>query len=114
MPIVRRISRILLLRVTGRGVQRDFDGVADRLDYLASLGVNCLELMPVTSNKLDFDWGYGSVYHYSPSAHFGGSDGLERLVNAAHARGMAVILDVVSSMWTPHLRTTVFITISPV
>lgn len=72
-----------------------FDGVADRLEYLVSLGVNCLELMPVTSNKLDFDWGYGPVYHYSPSAHFGGSDGLKRLVNAAHAWGMAVILDVV-------------------
>jgi maltooligosyltrehalose trehalohydrolase len=72
-----------------------FDGVVDRLDYLASLGVNCLELMPVTSSKLDFDWGYGPVYHFSPSAHFGGPDGLRRLVDAAHARGIAVILDVV-------------------
>ena len=72
-----------------------FDGVIDRLDYLASLGVNCLELMPVTSNKLDFDWGYGPVYHFSPSASFGGSAGLKRLVNAAHARKIAVILDVV-------------------
>ncbi|MGC2400615.1 MAG: alpha-amylase family glycosyl hydrolase [Acidobacteriaceae bacterium] len=72
-----------------------FDGVAERLDFLASLGVNCLELMPVTSNKLDFDWGYGPVYHFSPSAHFGGANGLKRLVNAAHARGIAIILDVV-------------------
>jgi maltooligosyltrehalose trehalohydrolase len=72
-----------------------FDGVVDRLDYLASLGVSCLELMPVTSNKLDFDWGYGPVYHFSPSMRFGGSEGLKRLVDAAHARKMAVILDVV-------------------
>ena len=72
-----------------------FNGVVDRLDYLASLGVNCLELMPVTSNKLDFDWGYGPVYHFSPSAHFGGPDALRRLVDAAHARQIAVILDVV-------------------
>jgi maltooligosyltrehalose trehalohydrolase len=72
-----------------------FDGVVDRLEYLASLGVNCLELMPVTSNKLDFDWGYGPVYYFSPSAHFGGSDRLKRLVDAVHARGIAVILDVV-------------------
>lgn len=72
-----------------------FDGVIDRLDYLDSLGVNCLELMPVTSAKVDFDWGYGPVYHFSPSAHFGGSDALKRLVDAAHARGIAVILDVV-------------------
>jgi 1,4-alpha-glucan branching enzyme len=72
-----------------------FDGVIDRLDYLQGLGVNCLELMPVMSHKLDFDWGYGPLHYFSPSAHFGGADGLKRLVNTCHARGMAVILDVV-------------------
>ena len=49
-----------------------FDGVLDRLPYLQSLGVNCLELMPVTSEKLDFDWGYGPLHYFAPSAHFGG------------------------------------------
>ncbi|MDQ2711040.1 MAG: alpha-amylase family glycosyl hydrolase [Acidobacteriota bacterium] len=72
-----------------------FDSAIDRLEYLDGLGANCLELMPVTSAKLDFDWGYGPVYHFSPSPRFGGGDGLKRLVDAAHARGMAVILDVV-------------------
>jgi maltooligosyltrehalose trehalohydrolase len=72
-----------------------FDGVIDRLTYLQSLGVNCLELMPVTSVKLDFDWGYGPLHYFSPSAHIGGPDGLRRLVDACHAVNMAVILDVV-------------------
>jgi len=72
-----------------------FDGVIDRLIYLQSLGVNCLELMPVTSTKLDFDWGYGPLYFFAPSSRYGGSDGLKRLVNAAHGLGMAVTLDVV-------------------
>ncbi|HEY2384137.1 MAG TPA: alpha-amylase family glycosyl hydrolase [Terriglobia bacterium] len=72
-----------------------FDGVIDRLPYLQSLGVNCLELMPVTSPKLDFDWGYGPLHYFAPSAHIGGPDGLKRLVNACHNRQMAVILDVV-------------------
>jgi maltooligosyltrehalose trehalohydrolase len=72
-----------------------FDGVISRLDYLQSLGVNCLELMPVTSPKLDYDWGYGPLHYYSPSAHFGGPTGLRRLVDACHARDVAVILDVV-------------------
>src|SRR5262249_37485258 len=72
-----------------------FDGVADRLTYLQSLGVNCLELMPVASRKLDFDWGYGPLHYFAPSARFGGPDGLRRLVDAAHAAGIAVILDVV-------------------
>ncbi len=72
-----------------------FDGVIDRLTYLQSLGVNCLELMPVASTKLDFDWGYGPLHYFSPSAHIGGPDGLRRLVDACHAVNMAVILDVV-------------------
>jgi 1,4-alpha-glucan branching enzyme len=72
-----------------------FDGVVDRLPYLQSLGVNCLELLPVTSPKLDFDWGYGPLHYFSPSAHFGGPQGLRRLVDAAHSAGVAVILDVV-------------------
>jgi maltooligosyltrehalose trehalohydrolase len=72
-----------------------FDGVIERLTYLQSLGVNCLELMPVTSNKLDFDWGYGPLHYFSPSAHFGGPDGLRRLVDACHQSKMAVIVDVV-------------------
>jgi 1,4-alpha-glucan branching enzyme len=72
-----------------------FDGVIERLPYLQSLGVNCLELMPVTSPKLDFDWGYGPLHYFSPSAHVGGPDGLRRLVDACHQNKMAVILDVV-------------------
>jgi maltooligosyltrehalose trehalohydrolase len=72
-----------------------FDGVIERLVYLQSLGVNCLELMPVTSPKLDFDWDYGPLHYFSPSAHTGGPDGLRRLVDACHASNIAVILDVV-------------------
>jgi len=51
--------------------------------------------MPVTSVKLDFDWGYGPLHYFAPNARFGGVDGLKRLVDACHAVGMAVILDVV-------------------
>lgn len=72
-----------------------FDGVIDRLTYLQSLGVNCLELMPVASPKLDFDWGYGPLHYFAPSAHLGGPDALRRLVDACHRQNMAVILDVV-------------------
>jgi len=72
-----------------------FDGVVERLDYLQNLGINCLELMPVTSVKLDFDWGYGPLHYFAPHARFGGPGGLKRLVDACHAAGLAVILDVV-------------------
>lgn len=79
----------------------EFDGVIDRLDYLQALGVNCLELMPVTSPKVDFDWGYGPLYHFAVSTRFGGNDGLKRLADQAHSRGMAVILDVVYEHFDP-------------
>ncbi len=72
-----------------------FQGVNDRLTYLQSLGVNCIEIMPVTSTKLDFDWGYGPLHYFSPSAHFGGPDGLRQLIDTCHQANMAVILDVV-------------------
>jgi 1,4-alpha-glucan branching enzyme len=72
-----------------------FDGVVDRLTYLKSLGVNCIELMPVSSMKLDFDWGYGPLHYFAPATRLGGRAGLKRLVDAAHAQGIAVLLDVV-------------------
>jgi maltooligosyltrehalose trehalohydrolase len=72
-----------------------FQGIADRLTYLKSLGVNCLELMPVTSTKLDFDWGYGPIQYFAPNPAYGGPDGLKQLIDASHANGLAVILDLV-------------------
>jgi 1,4-alpha-glucan branching enzyme len=72
-----------------------FDGVVRRLDYLRGLGVNCLELMPVTDVPMVFDWGYGPLHFFAPADRWGGPAGLKRLVDACHARGMAVILDVV-------------------
>lgn len=72
-----------------------FAGIVDRLPYLKSLGVNVLELMPVTSLKLDFDWGYGPLHYFAPNARWGGGAGLKNLVNAAHANEVAVIVDVV-------------------
>jgi maltooligosyltrehalose trehalohydrolase len=72
-----------------------FDGIVERLDYLKSLGVTCLELMPITSPKLDFDWGYGPLHYFAPCERWGGVPGLKRLVNACHMVGIAVILDVV-------------------
>ena len=72
-----------------------FDGVIPQLDYLAGLGVNVLELLPVTDFPQVFDWGYGPLHFFAPEDRWGGADGLKRLVKAAHKRNIAVILDVV-------------------
>ncbi|MBO0692994.1 MAG: malto-oligosyltrehalose trehalohydrolase [Acidimicrobiaceae bacterium] len=72
-----------------------FDAVIERLDYLVDLGVNAIELMPVAEFPGVRGWGYDGVDLWSPHHAYGGPEGLKRLVDAAHARGLAVVLDVV-------------------
>ena len=72
-----------------------FAGVAERLPYLRDLGVTAVELMPVAAFPGDRNWGYDGVYLYAPHTAYGGPDGLKRLVDACHAHGLALILDVV-------------------
>jgi 1,4-alpha-glucan branching enzyme len=72
-----------------------FDGVVQRLDYLASLGVNALELLPVTAVPQVFDWGYAPLNFLAPEDRWGKVADLKHLVNACHQKGIAIILDVV-------------------
>ncbi|WP_018950687.1 malto-oligosyltrehalose trehalohydrolase [Thioalkalivibrio sp. AKL12] len=72
-----------------------FDGVIDRLDHLVDLGITHLELMPVAAFPGERGWGYDGVDLYAPHHAYGGPDGLKRLVDACHRRGIAVLLDVV-------------------
>ena len=74
---------------------RSFDGVTAQIDYLAGLGVNTLELMPVTDVKEEVEWGYTPLGYFAPDERFGGVDAFKRLVDAAHTRGIAVIIDAV-------------------
>jgi maltooligosyltrehalose trehalohydrolase len=72
-----------------------FDGVVPHLGGLRELGVTAIELMPVATFPGDRGWGYDGVYAYAPHPAYGGPEGLARLVAAAHAEGLGVILDVV-------------------
>jgi maltooligosyltrehalose trehalohydrolase len=84
-----------------------FDGVIDRLDHLVDLGIDAIELMPVAEFSGDRGWGYDGVDLYAPHHVYGGPDGLKRLVDACHARGVGVLLDVVYNHLGPagnHLR----------
>jgi 1,4-alpha-glucan branching enzyme len=92
---VPEIADLIVYELHVEEFNRTFDGVIERLDYLKSLGVNCLELMPVTSLKLDFDWGYGPLHYFAPNERWGGVQGLKHLVNTYHQAGIAVVLDVV-------------------
>jgi maltooligosyltrehalose trehalohydrolase len=72
-----------------------FDGVIPHLADLKSLGVTAIELMPVAQFPGARNWGYDGVSLYAVQESYGGPEGLKRLVDAAHATGLAVVLDVV-------------------
>jgi maltooligosyltrehalose trehalohydrolase len=72
-----------------------FDAIIPRLPQLAALGVTAIELMPVAEFPGRRNWGYDGVHLYAPHHAYGGTDGLRRLVNAAHLHGLGVVLDVV-------------------
>jgi maltooligosyltrehalose trehalohydrolase len=72
-----------------------FAGIEKRLDRLAELGVNALELMPVAAFPGQRNWGYDGVYPFAVQHSYGGPEQLKRLVDACHRRGLAVVLDVV-------------------
>jgi len=72
-----------------------FDSVISRLDYLVELGITALELMPVAQFPGERNWGYDGTFPFAPQNSYGGPDGLRRLVDACHTRGLAVTLDVV-------------------
>jgi maltooligosyltrehalose trehalohydrolase len=72
-----------------------FDAVIERLDELVELGITVIELMPIAQFPGHRNWGYDGVHPFAAQNTYGGPAGLQRLVDAAHRAGMAVILDVV-------------------
>ena len=72
-----------------------FDAAVAHLDELVALGVTAVELMPVAQFPGGRNWGYDGVFPYAVQDTYGGPAGLARLVNEAHRRGLAVVLDVV-------------------
>jgi maltooligosyltrehalose trehalohydrolase len=72
-----------------------FAGVTAKLPYLRDLGVTAIELMPVATFPGARNWGYDGASLYAPLEAYGGPDELRRLVDACHAHGLALFLDVV-------------------
>ncbi|TSD65014.1 malto-oligosyltrehalose trehalohydrolase [Inquilinus sp. KBS0705] len=72
-----------------------FAAIESKLDYIKSLGITAIELMPVAQFPGSRNWGYDGVFPYAVQNTYGGAHGLMQLVNACHNAGLAVILDVV-------------------
>jgi len=78
-----------------------FRDVRHKLDYLADLGVNMIELMPIGSMMMDRGWGYAIDYIYAVESLYGGRHEFLRLLKAAHQKGIGIILDVVYNHFGP-------------
>jgi maltooligosyltrehalose trehalohydrolase len=81
--------------------QGTFDAAIGKLDYLVELGVTHIELMPVAAFENRHGWGYDGVALFAVHEPYGGPDGLKRFMNAAHSKGLAVLLDVVYNHFGP-------------
>ena len=79
-----------------------FVAATNKLDYLKNLGVNAVELMPIAEFPGDNSWGYNPAQPFAAeNIGYGGADGLKTFVQACHARGLAVLLDVVHNHYGP-------------
>ena len=77
------------------------DAAIGKLDYLVQLGITYVELMPVAAFEGNHGWGYDGVALFAVHEPYGGPDAMKRFVNAAHERGLAVLLDVVYNHFGP-------------
>ncbi|MCY2993875.1 MAG: alpha-amylase family glycosyl hydrolase [Planctomycetota bacterium] len=78
-----------------------FDRIVPKLPYLQNLGINAIQIMPVAEFPLDFSWGYNPSQPFAVETALGGPQALVRFVQAAHAHGIAVMLDVVYNHFGP-------------
>jgi 1,4-alpha-glucan branching enzyme len=79
-----------------------FTRTTQGLDHLRSLGINAIEILPAQEFPGDDSWGYNPVHSFAVETAYGGPNALKRFVDEAHARGIAVILDVVYNHLGPH------------
>jgi 1,4-alpha-glucan branching enzyme len=76
---------------------RTYDELAEELvDYVSAMGYTHIELLPVTEHPLDRSWGYQATGYYAATSRYGPPEGLKKLIDSCHRRGIGVLLD-----WVP-------------
>ncbi len=78
-----------------------FADAIKRLPHLVKLGINCVEVMPAAEFAGDYSWGYNPAHPFAVEGAYGGPSGLKSFVKAAHAAGIAVVMDVVYNHFGP-------------
>lgn len=83
--------------------ERTYDAVRERLEYIQSIGVNAIQLMPIKEFDGNISWGYNPSFFFAPDKYYGSKQALKRLIDEAHGMGMVVILDMVlNHAWGPN------------
>jgi len=75
--------------------KRTFKGLMERLDYIQNLGVNAIELMPITEFDGNQSWGYNPALYFAMDKSYGKAEDMKAFIDECHKRGIAVILDMV-------------------
>ncbi len=73
----------------------DYKTLIDSIGYFQKLGVNAIELMPITEFEGNLSWGYNPSFYFAPDKYYGPANDLKRFIDTAHSKGIAVILDMV-------------------
>lgn len=81
--------------------QSNFEGIISKIPYLKELGINAVEIMPVSQFPGNRNWGYDGVYPFAVQNSYGGPEGFVKLIDAMHEAGIAVVLDVVYNHMGP-------------
>ena len=75
--------------------KHNYQTLIDTLDYLDSLGVNAIELMPFNEFEGNESWGYNPSFYFAPDKYYGPKNKLKEFIDSCHSRGIAVIMDMV-------------------
>jgi 1,4-alpha-glucan branching enzyme len=75
--------------------KHDFRTLTDTLSYLDDLGINAIELMPVSEFEGNLSWGYNPSFYFAPDKYYGPKNDMKAFVDSCHKRGIAVIMDIV-------------------
>jgi len=74
--------------------ERNYNALLSKLDYLQNLGINAIELMPISEFEGNLSWGYNTSFHYALDKYYGSPELFKTFVDACHERGIAVLLDI--------------------
>lgn len=75
--------------------EHTYASTLQKLDYLKNLGINAIELMPVTEFEGNLSWGYNISYYFAPDKYYGTKNALQNFIDECHGKGIAVIMDMV-------------------